>query len=320
MLSRTPWPLAVVALGAAGCRSFVLHEEPVTPEPAPVTRVDVVGADTTYVLRTGDYALLSRDRRLLWARTTIDDAAHRYASLLGARAPAVAVRLDSAPGATPGTWEGMPLITVRATPPDPKRVTPGEEPARELPQVAAHLATVWVRALDVPASAWWFEVGAARLIADPNARVAAVAQASSAGDRTSLGALLGAPRPATDDAVAAVRLEDERPRNVGTSTYGGYGAYGASGTEPRPERLPSYRGPLAPSQAAALLLFLRDRDPAFVAELPARLRAGATLPELLAKSESLPHTVDAFDVAWRKWLKARSNGRALSASEAARAR
>jgi hypothetical protein len=314
MPSRTPWPLAVVALGVAGCRSFVLHEAPVTPEPAPVTRVDVVGADTTYVLRTAGYALLSRDRRLLWARTTIDDAAHRYTTLLGARPPAVAVRVDSAPAATSGTWDGLPLIAVHATPPNPKRVMPGEEPARELPQIAARLATTWVRALDVPASAWWFEVGATRLIADPDARVAAVAQASSAGDRTSLGALLGGPRPATDDTIVSVRLADERPRNVGTSTYG------ASGSEPRLERLPSYRGPLAPSQAAALLLFLRDRDPSFVAELPARLKAGATLPELLAKSASLPHTVDAFDVAWRKWLKARNNGRALPASEPIRAR
>ena len=312
--------VAAGALGTAACHTFVLREATVAPEPAPVTRVDVAGSDTTYVLRTSGYTLLSRDRRLLWTHTTLDDAAHRYRALFGATPPAIAVRVDSAPVAAGDAWNGLPLVAVRVTPPDPKRVMPGEESAREVPQVAVRVAQTWVRSLGVPAGAWWLEVGATRLVADPAARVAAIAQAADAGDRTSLGALLGAPRPAVDEMVTTspTRYDDVRAR---TASSGAYGAYGTDGsTQPRADRLPGYRGPALPSQAAALLLFLRDRDSAFVAELPARLRTGASLPELLVHSNALPHTVDAFDVEWRKWLKARAAGKAVRPPNASRAR
>src|SRR4051794_16037163 len=114
MMSRKLWGRAAavaVSLGGSGCHTFVLHEEPITPEPAPVTRVDVAGADTTYVLRASGYALLSRDRRLIWTHTTLDDAVRRYRWLLDAAPPPVAVRVDSAPDAREATsWDGMPLL------------------------------------------------------------------------------------------------------------------------------------------------------------------------------------------------------------------
>jgi hypothetical protein len=310
MQSKLWWRRAtrvVGALGATGCHTFMLREEPVTPEPAPVTRVDVIGGDTTYVLRTAGYVLLSRERRLLWTRSAIDDAAQRYRALLGSEPAAIAVRVDSAPSATAGGWwDGLPLVAVRATPFDPKRVTTGEAAARELPQVSARVAESWVRALGVPAGAWWLEVGTVRLVADAGARGAVVRQAADAGERTSLAAVLGAPRPADAGVVTQARLRDDaRTGTVGTSVY----APDAGRTAARPEPLPSYRGPLVAAQAAALLLFLRDRDPSFVAGLPARLRGGATLPDLLARSGSLPHAAAAFDAEWRTWLKARAAGR-----------
>jgi hypothetical protein len=59
------------------------------------------------------------------------------------------------------------------------------------------------------------------------------------------------------------------------------------------------------AQATSVLTFLRERDPAFVAALPAGLAAGRSVAELLAASPTLPHDLDALDAVWRKWMRAR---------------
>jgi hypothetical protein len=294
--------LAACALSSAGCHAFVLREERVTPDPAPVTRLDVVGAETTYVLRTAGYALLSRDRRLLWTRTTLDGARQRFHWLFGVMPPLVAIRVDSAPAplaAAPTEWEGLPLLTVSLSARAPRRIEPGEDPAVEVPEVAARAARAWVATRHIGTDAWWLEAAAVRIVGDASVRVSAIAQ-TTAGRAVPLATLFTMPRP-TQEQAASPSPSHRGGARAAARTNVWASAWPTALPEPDESRA---KFSLA-AQAASVLLYLRDRDSTFVAELPARLQAGRTMPELLAASATLPHTVDALDAAWKKWLRSR---------------
>jgi hypothetical protein len=129
-------------------------------------------------------------------------------------------------------------------------------------------------------------------------RVSAIAQ-TTAGRAVPLATLFTMARPAQEQAaLSATHLGGAR---AAARTNEWPGAWPTALPEPDESRA---KFSLA-AQAASVLLYLRDRDSTFVAELPARLRAGRTMPELLAASATLPHTVDALDAAWKKWLRSR---------------
>src|SRR5688572_8475935 len=148
---------------AIGCSRFVWHEEPFTPDPAPMTEAIVAGTDTTYVLRRDAYTLLAPQRAALWNRDVIDDVAWRYRALFREAPPAIAIRIDT--GATPldsaTTWRGMPLARVsspnRRQPPadavknkrDPVREAAEDSARARLlagPLLAASAAETWLAA------------------------------------------------------------------------------------------------------------------------------------------------------------------------------
>jgi hypothetical protein len=77
------------------------------------------------------------------------------------------------------------------------------------------------------------------------------------------------------------------------------------------------RGALVAAEGASLLLFLRERDPALVTSLAGEPARGRRLPELLAASAALPHSLELLDGEWRKWLRRQPAGsprRAAAAS------
>src|SRR5690349_203632 len=156
---------------AAGCSRFVWHEDPFTPDQAPVSETVAVGRDTTYVLKGPSYYLLSNDRSALWNRDVMEDVAWRYHALFGNAPPVIAVRLDTsrAPAAaidSATTWRGVPFaaVAVRRRPsaaPGKKQVN--REPELEEndsvrvrmltgPVLAATAAETWLRARNVEAT------------------------------------------------------------------------------------------------------------------------------------------------------------------------
>ena len=78
---------------ATGCSRFVWHEDPFTPDQAPLTEIMVNGRDTTFVLETAAYYLLAGRRDELWDRDIMDDVAWRYRSLFRETPPVIAVSL-----------------------------------------------------------------------------------------------------------------------------------------------------------------------------------------------------------------------------------
>src|SRR5262245_16864128 len=70
--------LVAATQAALACSRFVFHEDPFTPDPAPVSETLVAGGDTTYVLTAPSYYLLSSKREALWNRQVMEDVAWRY--------------------------------------------------------------------------------------------------------------------------------------------------------------------------------------------------------------------------------------------------
>ena len=61
--------------------------------------------------------------------------------------------------------------------------------------------------------------------------------------------------------------------------------------------------PLFIAQSVSVLTFIHDRDPALVGRLADELSRGASIPDVLASSKTLPHDLAGLDAAWREWLK-----------------
>jgi hypothetical protein len=279
---------ALLLLPLGGCGVFVTRAEPFTPDAPPVSEVEASGRDTAYVVRTPAYVLRTRDRALLWNRAALDDAAWRYRWLFGRTPSTIAVRLDTAgaPGATATDDPASAAVTVLL--PASATSAPGRS------ALALRAARAWLGAgADTTARLpWWFEAGALRIIADGGGGV----PRSRGDDPASLTALLAAARPAGDSLVRALvaRAADSPDGRVRRTTSRG-------------------GGPSVAADAASLLAFLRERDPALVARLPEALRGGRTLPELLGGAK-VPATVDALDAEWRRWLRKRpADARAFGA-------
>jgi hypothetical protein len=67
--------------------------------------------------------------------------------------------------------------------------------------------------------------------------------------------------------------------------------------------------PLFIAQSVSVLAFIHERDPGLVARLADELTRGASIPDVLASSATLPHDVAGLDAAWRQWLRRNERNR-----------
>lgn len=306
-------PLAVVL--SAACSRFVWNEEPFTPDLAPVTEVVASGGDSTYVLETPSYYLLSEQRAALWNRGILDDVAWRYRALFAESPPLIAVRIDSVASIdTATTFRGVPLarVTTRRRAEDmtvgkrkndrqPRDVQDSIR-ARLLagPVLAATTAQAWLSArADSNPLPPWIEIGALRILGAGGAPDRA-AMELRANERaivplsTLFGARIGKPN-ATD--VARVASAGQLEVGDNDDVY------------ETPQRRPVRRdvmpgvSPVFIAQSVSVLTFMHERDPGLVARLADALPRGNSIETVLASSPALPHDVAGLDSAWRQWLR-----------------
>jgi hypothetical protein len=320
---------------AVGCSRFVWHEDPFTPDPAPASETLVTGRDTTYVLRGSAYYLLASQRAALWNREVLDDVAWRYRTLFGDAPPLIAVRLDS--GATQhdsATWRGVPLATVALRRRGEQASANGKQPRdTHRPAVedsarvrlfagamlSATAAETWLRARAMNATRVadsqpggpssepthgaalpaWIEAGALRILGNGGAsdRAAAELRADSK-NIMPLASLFAVGFPAKPNALEIVRAgasrydlddEDLRQETLMRARVRREGGAGVS--------------PLFIAQSVSVLRFIHEREPAMVGRLVDDLSRGASIPDVLASSTTLPHDVAGLDAAWRDWLE-----------------
>ena len=323
----------------AACSRFVWHEDPFTPDPAPASETIVAGRDTTYVLKTASYYLMSNQRAALWNRDVMDDVAWRYRALFGESPPVVAIRLDSArvAGADSATWRGVPYASVSVRRPVAPRgkSAKGRERERDAqpndsvrarllagPMLAATVAEAWLeaRARDgahtsdsqpggpvhvttAPAAALpaWIEAGALRILGSPGAPDRASYELRADPKHiVPLASLFTVTWTAKPNAIEIVRS--------------GAGRFGLDAEDERQDRDARVRdrpdaiaapgaSPLFIAQSVSVLAFIHERDAGLVARLADELPHGASIPDVLASSAALPHDVAGLDAAWRQWLK-----------------
>jgi hypothetical protein len=321
---------------AVGCSRFVWHEDPFTPDPAPASETLVAGRDTTYVLRGSTYYLLASQRAALWNREVLDDVAWRYRALFGDAPPVIAVRLDSvATQHDSATWRGVPLATVALRRRGEQALANGKQPRdKDRPAVedsarvqlfagamlSATAAETWLRARAMNATRaadsqpggpssneptngvalpGWIEAGALRILGNGGAsdRAAAELRADSK-NIVPLASLFTVGFPAKPNALEIVR--------------GGANRYDLDDEDLRQETLMRARvrreggagvSPLFIAQSVSVLSFIHEREPALVGRLIDDLSRGASIPDVLASSTTLPHDVAGLDTAWRDWLK-----------------
>jgi hypothetical protein len=308
-------PLAAVVLSAA-CSRFVWHEDPFTPDLAPTSEVVASGADTTYVLRTPSYYLLSEQRAALWNREVLDDVAWRYRALFGQTPPMIAIRIDSVASAdTATTFRGVPLARVtmhrRADVVQKGKKRNGDERrefqdsvrARILggPVLAATTAQAWLAArADSNLLPSWIEIGALRILgsrgAPDRAAMELRANEKAIAPLASLFAVRG-PRP---NAADVARVAGAGQFEVGDN--GDVYETAQRRTPPRREVMPGV-SPVFMAQAVSVLAFIHDRDAGVVSRLADELPRGQSVESVLASSATLPHDVAGLDAAWKQWLK-----------------
>lgn len=307
-------PLAGVLLSAA-CSRFVWNEEPFTPDLAPTTEVVASGGDSTYVLKTASYYLLSEQRAALWNREVLDDVAWRYRALFGQSPPMIAVRIDSVASAdTASTFRGVPLARVithrrsenalvgkRKSDTEQREVQDSIR-ARLLsgPVLAATTAQAWLSArADSNPLPSWIEIGALRILGS-----------GGAPDRAAME--LRANEKAILPLATLFGVRSEKPNATDLARVAGAGQFevGDDGdVSETPQRRPVRRdvmpgvSPVFMSQSVSVLTFMHDRDPGLVARLADALPRGNSVESVLAASTTLPHDVAALDAAWRQWLR-----------------
>jgi len=329
--------LVAATQGVLACSRFVWHEDPFTPDPAPANETLIAGRDTTYVLRTPSYYLLATQRAALWNREVMDDVAWRYNALFGDAPPTIAVRLDSVATSsdTSTVWRGVPLATVALRRRSPE-ATAGGKPRRDKdrsaaedsarvrlfagPLLAATAAETWLatRAADAARSTdsqpggpsrspdrraalpAWIEAGSLRILGGTGApdRAAAELRANSKGivPLTSLFAVGWQSKPNAMEIVRAgssrFDLDDEDLRQET-----------AARARTRRDGVAPGTSPLFIAQSVSVLVFIHERDPALVGRLADELTRGASIPDVLASSTTLPHDLAGLEAAWREWLK-----------------
>ena len=338
--------LAAAAQLAAACSRFVWHEDPFTPDQAPATETIVAGLDTTYVLKGASYYLLSSQRSALWNRDVLDDVAWRYRALFGEAPPLIAIRLDSARATSSDsvmTWRGVPFASVaprrrpNAAPRTKGQARGRDEEAGDSvrarilagPMLAATAAETWlrarsldaaritdsqpggpVRATTVAAAALpaWIEAGALRILGSAGApdRASDELRADSKHIQ-SLATLFSVAWSAKPNAIEIVRsgssgfdLDEANARRE----PGDRRRNGRDGA-----LVPAGMSPLFVAQSVSVLAFIHERDPGLVARLADEMGRGASIPDVLASSATLPHDVAGLDAAWREWLKRTARSR-----------
>lgn len=342
MRTRLHTRLTALLIGtqlAAGCSRFVWHEDPFTPDQAPVSETIATGHDTTYVLKGPSYYLLSNERSALWNRDVMEDVAWRYHALFGDAPPTIAVRLDTsrAPAAavdSTTTWRGVPFATVAMR--RRSSVAPGRkqtERDRDIdandslrvrilsgPMLAATAAETWLKArtLDatrlsdsqpggpthtVIASATmpaWIEAGSLRILGSAGAPDRANAELrADAKHIVPLATLFTVAWSARPNAAEIVRPGISR---FGLDDESNWQETAAARSRQRRDEAPG-ASPLFIAQCVSVLAFIHERDPGLVSRLTDELSRGASIPDVLASSATLPHDLAGLDAAWRDWLK-----------------
>ena len=307
-------PLAGLALSAA-CSRFVWNEEPFTPDLAPATETVASGGDSTYVLKTPSYYLLSEQRAALWNREVLDDVAWRYRALFGQPPPMIAVRIDSVVSTdTSTTFRGVPLarVTTHRRAEDAQvagkkrdrdqREAQDSARARLLagPVLAATTAQAWLSArADSSPLPSWIEIGALRILGTGGAPDRAARE-------------LRANEKAIVPLATLFAVRSGRPNATDVARVAGAGQFdvGDDGdVYEAPQRRAVRRdvmpgvSPAFMAQSVSVLAFLHDRDAGFVARLVDALPRGSSVEGVLASSTTLPHDVAGLDAAWRQWLK-----------------
>ena len=310
-------PLAGMLLSAA-CSRFVWNEEPFTPDLAPTTEtiVSAAAADTTYLLKTPSYYLLSEQRASLWNREVLDDVAWRYRALFAESPPMIAIRIDSvATTDTATTFRGVPLTRVTThrraddTPLAKKKKRDQEQRevqdsirARVLagPVLAATTAQAWLSArADSNPLPSWMEIGALRILGT-----------GGAPDRAAME--LRTNEKAIVPLATLFAVRSPRPNAVDVARVAGAGQFdvGDDGdVYETPQRRPVRRDvmpgvtPVFMAQSVSVLAFMHDRDPGLVARLADALPRGNSVESVLASSTTLPHDVAGLNSAWRQWLR-----------------
>jgi hypothetical protein len=296
-----------LALGIGACARAPRQKSTdfVLDEPRP-TRVVVTDDDTLFVLGTPLYDLASRHRTGLWQKRALDDVAWQYRRILGAPPTKAAFVLLDSTGVRREeleSWVGTPLGLITPE----RRMTDSEAPmideggSSNLMVVAAQ---TWLLGAAQRADSegvgqrWpiypsWFVVGVTNLVGAPRFAdellAAARERLSDAMKLDSLLAVRGRER-----LYAARNSGSVEPKAPVEATHrAGKGRIARGGDVVSPFE----------AQATSFLEFLRQRDPAFVASLPAALANGRGFPDLLATSTRLPHDVTALEAEWRRWVK-----------------
>jgi hypothetical protein len=306
---------AAVVLSAA-CSRFVWHEDPFTPDLAPTTEVVASGGDSTYVLKTPSYYLLSEQRAALWNREVLDDVAWRYRALFAESPPMIAVRIDSVASTdTATTFRGVPLTRVtthRRAEDVPKGKKKNDDDHREFqdsvrarilagPVLAATTAQAWLSArADSNPLPSWIEIGALRILGSGGAPDRAAMELRANEKAIVPLASLFAVRSPRPSAMAVARVAGAGQLEVGDN--GDVYETAQRRTPPRREVMPGV-SPVFMAQAVSVLAFLHDRDPGVVSRLADELPRGQSVESVLASSATLPHDVAALDAAWKQWLK-----------------
>jgi hypothetical protein len=339
-IARLTALIAATQLGLA-CSRFVWHEDPFTPDQAPTSETVVSGRDTTYVLKRSSYYLLANQRAALWNCDVMDDVAWRYHALFGDTPPMIAIRLDSVATMTDTatTWRGVPFATVavrrrpnadsaKKTKDRNREVDAGDSVRARIlagPMLAATAAETWIkaRALDAarvpdsqpggptrasnvtPALPAWIEAGSLRILGSAGAPDRANFELRADSKHiVPLASLFTVAWSARPNAVEIVRSgvnrldldDDERRQDA------------AARARERRDAAPG-ASPLFISQSVSVLAFLHEKDPGIVGRFADELSRGASIPDVLASSATLPHDVVGLDAAWREWLKRGQRGR-----------
>jgi hypothetical protein len=292
-----------MAIAFAGCSRVgrLRASEEFRPAEPPITQTVVFEGETLFVVSTDVYDLASPVRSALWHRHVVDDVAWQFRRLFGSTPPRIAILLVDSSATVPGEvleqWRGtamaiVPLHSGAEAPND--RVLPNGWPRRAgdgLAAVPPDLAFLAARA--------WLRAAAIEMADDSGATMA------------------DAPLRREDQGPAATPNFPPWFSAAATNLLAGRGTEWELTAQVR-ERMSEAmsidslvglaagdrrREPLFVAQATSLLQFIRERDPACVGPLAARLAAGARFASALRASTVLPHDTRTLDQQWRRWLR-----------------